>query len=180
MRWLFGLAALFGLVLWLGMGGASCYKFVAQDLIIEGDVTCWLDRAQVAASSDEMESYLDKTEAGLDKWDMHDGHSGLIIRNPRNDMYLIRDNLDRVQARAAELTAIYNEEGPSVTYQTGLDDLRGTLRELEVPAQEYYWRHEGLPVSLWMVLSWSVLWVAPLVPFLALLFWPSKGMAYYA
>jgi hypothetical protein len=159
---------------WLLAGSLLSYKFVSKQLVVEGDIDRWFTRAQVSAEVEDMIIYLDKTEQGLDKWGMREGHSGLIVRNAGNDMAEIRKNLDNIQKRAVQLAQTPVEErGRDAAYQTGLDDLRGTIRELSIPALGYYWRHDGLPVALGQIFVWSFGWLFA-ASFGVAAFWPSK------
>ncbi len=137
---------------------------VAQNISVNNDVNAWLTRAQVAADIEDMMIYLDRAEQGLDDRNMNSGHSGVVIKNAANDFTLIRQNIDRIQERAGQLSKTPVEQrGGDAAYQQGLDDLRGTLRELSVPAEGYYWRHDGLLylISVWFV--WALLVVVAII-----------------
>ena len=157
-----GMAAVAVVLLTLAIGlTVGC---VAQNISVHNGVNAWLTRAQVAADIEDMMTYLDRAEQGLDDRNMNYGHSGLVIKNGANDFALIRQNIDRIQERAEDLSKTPIEQrGGDAAYQQGLDDLRGTLSELNVPAEGYYWRHDGLLylIGVWFV--WTLFVVAGLI-----------------
>ena len=53
------------------------------------------------------------------------------------------------------------------TYQVALDDIRGTIRELDLHAWPYVWRHGGYAViMIWLSVGWLVLIITGICAFL--------------
>ena len=72
---------------------------------------------------------------------MTEGHAALIFRTPENDMSLIYKAIVSINER---LLVVRNLPKDDTTYQVALDDLRGTARELNLFAADWF------AVSNWM------------------------------
>ncbi len=88
-------------------------------------------RAQVAADASKMADRIDETLANMQKRGVTRGNAALIFRNPVNDVALDYEALQDLSNRAKQIAQLHKN---SVEYQTGLDDLRGTLREISIDA----------------------------------------------
>jgi hypothetical protein len=129
------------LVLLLGLG----YPLVR-------DIDALLDRAQVAADREDMQAYLIALKHNLEARGMTSGHFALIFTTPANDLGLHYRTLMRIIERLDRIRELLKHE---TAYQVALDDIRGTIRELPNPAQDYLWTQHwflylgGLGVWLW-------------------------------
>jgi hypothetical protein len=109
------------------------------------DTSAILERAQVAANMEDMLSYTTLLEANMQARGMTTGYAALVFKSPANDMDLIYKTLTRVNERILALKDIPTSD---VTYQVALDDLRGTLRELDIHAAAWFFAHEGCGLLL--------------------------------
>lgn len=128
---------------------------------VEKDTVSWLERAQVASNPFDMQDYLLKCKAGMEKWEITSGHSAFILETPENDMALVMEALQQNIDRCDD---IQNFSRTSIEYQTALDDVRGALRELNLHAPEAWWYIHALWLSVWAWLGWIVmliLWAVP-------------------
>ena len=131
---------------------------VYYDYCVSRDTTAWLNRAQVSSNPEDMKEFLINARDGMNKWGCSEGYAALVFKKPDNDMLLIRRALDRTIERAKQLESM---DIHSVSYQTGLDDLRGTIRELDFQAEYFWFIHRGmlLFIALWGLMP---VWIIPL------------------
>lgn len=130
-------------------------SWISTERALDRDIGGWKVRAQVAANAPQMLEYVQKLRLGLEKRKMTEGFAALFVTKPENDMSLIYQAVLQVEERAQSLTTLPRT---SDAYQQGLDDLRGTLRELSVPAKGFYWR-QHLPTALRIFLIWGGAWL---------------------
>ena len=89
-----------------------------------------------------MHRHLTFIKVNMEKYGMTRGHAALVFKRPNNDMGEIYLSVSRSHERVAELLDLdTSTEIGLLTYDTRLDDIRGTLRELEIPAYAFWWRH---------------------------------------
>lgn len=109
---------------------------------IDNEIDGWKSRAQVSSEPNDMLGYMTSVKTGMEKWGMTTGHAALIFQTPENDMGEIYDTVLNHVEQAKVLTTM-NRTTPE--YQTGLDNLRGSIRELDLHADAYYGnKREGL------------------------------------
>jgi len=130
---------------------------------IDRDTTAWQVRAQVAADARQIYANLVKCEAGMDKWGFKSGYAAWIFKTPENNMAEIRKALRALADRASRIKKL---DKSSTTYQVALDDIRGTLRELDLLTFSYYWRHHGAGYLVWLWVPGWILIVLGILPFL--------------
>ena len=94
------------------------------------DTSAYIERAQVAADIDDMRNYITRATNGMRKHKMNRGHAAIIFKNPSNDLGLINRSLNQARARLTEIKGL---ESTDVAFQQGLDDVRGILRETNIP-----------------------------------------------
>ena len=121
---------------------------------VEKDTVAWLDRAQVASNPFDMQDYLLKCKAGMEKWEITSGHSAFILETPENDMALI---MEALQQNIDRCDNIKNFSETSIEYQTALNDVRGAIRELDLHAPEGWWYIHALWLSVWAWLGWIMM-----------------------
>lgn len=111
------------------------------EYVMERDVTGYLERAQVASNAEDMAKHLTLLKEGMEKYGMTKGHAAWIFKTPVNDMGEIYLAATRNLERVEELFEIDTlTELGLLQYDTRLDDLRGAIRELEIPAGAFWWR----------------------------------------
>lgn len=137
---MFVLAVVFSIIL-----GIANYQ-------INRDIEGWKTRAQVSSEPNDMHEYMGKVQAAMEELRMDRGYADLIFQTPENDMGLIYHTVKQHVDQADVLTKM-NRASPE--YQTGLDNLRGSIRELNLYAYEFWLVHDGL---VWNVLCW-VCWI---------------------
>jgi len=108
-----------------------------------------------------MLAWMTNVKEGMERWGMTSGYAALIFRTPKNDMSLIYKTLINHVEQAQRLTTM---DRLSPEYQTGLDNLRGSIRELDLQANYFWLIHDGLllfavTVVLWiLVVGWLIVW----------------------
>ncbi|MCJ7793204.1 MAG: hypothetical protein MUP45_04520 [Candidatus Marinimicrobia bacterium] len=113
--------------------------------VMERDITGNLNRAQVASNAEDMYRFLTKLKTNMEFYGMTEGYTVLILPTPNNDMGEIYLAVVSSQERIGELLALdTSTETGKLTYDTRLDDVRGTLRELEIPALSFWRIHNIL------------------------------------
>jgi hypothetical protein len=115
---------------------------------IDRDINGWKTRAQVSSEPNDMHEYMSRVQSGMKAYDMTHGYAALIFPTPDNDMALIYRAVGQHVEQAKILTTM---DRSSQEYQSGLDNLRGSIRELDLHAYEYWSRHQGLA---WNILFW--------------------------
>lgn len=110
---------------------------------VNRDVNGWWIRAQVSSEPNDMLEYLQYARDGMERWGMTYGYANIIpiAQHPENDMGLIIDTIDNHVDQAGQLTEM---DRMSPEYQTGLDNLRGSIRETNIHSWEHWSFHRGL------------------------------------
>ncbi len=142
----YALGVLFALVC-IVMSAVLIFSCVNKQNTVRGDISSYIDRAQVSANAADMAGYVTEARLGMERYEMTGGHAALIWKRPDNDMALIYAAVLSLEERAVTQGDRFvndPEYSTTTTYQVALDDLRGALRELEMQDQAYYWRHGGL------------------------------------
>ena len=151
----------FFLVFFLAILG-SMFLGLMNHYFVARDVDDWAYRAQIASNIQDMKADMGKAKAGLEKWKATQGNAFLIFKRPEADMDLVMQSVNTIITRATQLEGLAMN---STEYQVGIDDLRGTIRELWIPAGTYWQRHQGLAwflatIILWILdaglLGWSI------------------------
>lgn len=142
-------AGIMYLVVWVVCGIISIYMWWRS----EAEVYAYKHRAQVAAEAEDVLKYLERLKEGMEKWGMTKGHYALIFKTPWNDAGLDYIALTRAIERVKRLIGM---DKSSVAYQTGMDDVRGIIRELEMDVFYFWALHTPL---LWgFVVRWIAIW----------------------
>ena len=110
------------------------------------DLDSVMNRAQVAAEAVDMVEYMTTYKTNLERMNRTSGHTALVFKTPGNDLALHYRAVTRIIARLESIKDLPKTE---TTYQVALDDIRGTIRELEFV---------GGGIT-WITLHW-MLWVA--------------------
>ncbi|MCX6759841.1 MAG: hypothetical protein NTW46_00675 [Candidatus Nealsonbacteria bacterium] len=119
------------------------------------DINALIDRAQVAADREDMVQYLSELKENLEQRGMTHGHFALIFKTPANDLTLHFKTINRILERLQSIKDIPKNE---TAYQVALNDIRGTIRELENPALGYLW------TEYWFLAVGGVgIWLWPLI-----------------
>ena len=121
------------------------------------DVEAVAHRAQVAADADDMLVYMVDLKSNMERHGITQGYSVPIFQTPANDLSLLYESVNRIIERLEQIKDLPKSE---TAYQVGLDDLRGTIRELEPPSF-------GLVITqFWVVwLIGILLWAWPIIYF---------------
>lgn len=149
----------------IGCGLLTLAAMLALALVILGivmgyqadrDIGSWMDRAQVAADASDISIYVKTAMRGLENYSLTDGYCAIIFKKPDNDLGLNYLAYERIAKRADNLHLL---DHSSDAYQSGVDDLRGTTREIAQPgfgcmmAQEWIW----VTILWWIDIG---LWIA--------------------
>lgn len=116
--------------------------------LINRDVDGWKTRAQVSSEPFDMLEYMLNVQKGMEAWDMTTGYAAIIFKTPENNMAL---NYHTVIQHVKQAEVLTTMEKSSNEYQNGLDNLRGSIRELELYSFAHWSRHGGL---IWSILCW--------------------------
>lgn len=107
--------------------------YIKWDYPMQRDVWGVLDRAQITAESGDMLKLVQEARTNLENKEnlfgknQIEGHCALIFKEPSNDLgaqYLAIKNIEKRLQR----TNTFDKN--SVEYQSAIDDIRGTIREL--------------------------------------------------
>lgn len=119
------------LVVWIGGIGFA----VMKDYEMNRDVLSWKDRAQVAANAPDMLGYIKTMRSSMENHGMTEGQCAVIFGTPATDM---GKNYQAVLKIEERLQIIDNMDESSQAYQSGTDDVRGIIRELNFSATEWW------------------------------------------
>jgi len=118
------------------------------------DVGAIQHRAQVAANADDMLGYMQQLKTNLDHYGMTQGHTVLFLGTPENDLALYYESVNQIISRLEQVKDLPQNE---TAYQVALDDLRGTIRELEDPSGGFVFVQMapifGLVLVIWIVFA---------------------------
>ena len=130
---------------------------ISQGYQLNRDVEFVAHRAQVAADVPDMLKYMKELKAGMERHNMTRGHTALIFTTPGNDLALLSESITQIITRLEVVKDVPRSE---TTYQVALDDIRGTIRELEGPSGGFLW------VQYWFLFLAGIgIWVWPAVIF---------------
>lgn len=124
--------------------GLFVYCGVAE-WMLGRDTNSLLERAQVAADAGVMLEYVEQLEENMVEHGMTHGHAAVIFKTPSNDMSLVFNSVQNARTRLVEVKDLPKD---STTYNVALDDLRGTLRELDLHTGGWFWTIRGWWMSL--------------------------------
>ena len=122
---------------------------ISANYDINQNISGWKTRAQVSSEPNDMYDYMSKVKLGMEQRSMTSGYAKLIFATPEHDMALIYRAVCQHVDQAKILTSM---DRSSPEYQTGLDNLRGSIRELDLFAFKF-----------WLVnhlFSWFISWIA--------------------
>jgi len=118
---------------------------------INRDINGWKVRAQVSSEPNDMYLYMSNVKSGMEAYGMTNGYAALIFTTPDNDMSLIYRAVGQHISQAQVLTTMNRA---SQEYQSGLDNLRGSIRELDIHAFAYWGAHQGLFLNILCWVGW--------------------------
>ncbi|HBB65597.1 MAG TPA: hypothetical protein DCZ84_03120 [Candidatus Vogelbacteria bacterium] len=128
---------------------------INQGYQLNRDVESVAHRAQVAADVPDMLEYMKELKSGMERHGMTRGHTALIFKTPANDLAKLNGSISSIITR---LEAVKDIPRTETTYQVALDDIRGTIRELEGPSGGYLW------VQYWFLFLAGIgIWIWPAV-----------------
>lgn len=121
------------------------------------DIDQMISRAQLGADAERIVEYLDQVISNMERYRITQGSAAMIFKTPLNDVGLNYQALKDLRDRA---TLIAKLKKDSVEYQTGLDDIRGTLREIDVHALYYkIWHNFAFWIVIADVIIFIILWI---------------------
>jgi len=115
------------------------------------DIEAVAHRAQVAADADAMILYLTTLQNNMVQHRMTEGHSALVFKSPANDLSELYDSIGRIIGSLEEIKDLPETDA---AYQQGLDDKRGTVRELEDPSLGFLWVQNWILILLYFIWIW--------------------------
>ena len=115
------------------------------------DTDAVIDRAQVAASRQDMAEYMEQLKENMKRYGMTEGHTVLVFKTPITDMKLHYRAVNRIIDRLESIKGIGEDQ---TAYQVALDDLRGVIRELPNPASGWLWVKYGWWILLINLIPW--------------------------
>lgn len=118
-------------ILALALGLALIAGAIYQGYLFQRDIYGWQERAQVATLAEDIALYSENLQAGMERYDLTSGYAAFVFTHPGNDLRLI---YKAVQEAARQASLVATLDPKSDAYQQGIDNLRGTLKELKIPA----------------------------------------------
>ncbi len=125
---------------------------------IERDVISKIDRAEVSGDAKDMNEYLKESKKGMEKWGYTDGHYALIFKTSWNDASKDYRAVKKAIKRTENLMEV-NES--STTYQTGMDDVRGIIRDIDFGVYKH-WMYNQIWGNVWFIYSLTSWWIIPI------------------
>ena len=141
-----GCLAMLGVVGVLVFGGLQYYH-------LNRDLDSVQDRAQISANPQDMLLYLETMRDNMVKYGATSGHTALLWKTPANDLALHFQAVNSMVGRLGEIQGLPRD---SDAYQSGLDDLRGVLREMPRIASGVFWVHYGWWMGLLAVVCYGM------------------------
>jgi hypothetical protein len=136
----------------IGVGIVALVIIGVNDYLIDRDITSWLGRVETSSDAEDMLAYMRNVQAGMEAWDMTDGHAALLYKTADNDMGLI---YEAVKDHVANLEQLEQMDPNTPQYQTLIDRLQDSIVHMEIPASHYWNTHEG--IAWWIILVVCVL-----------------------
>lgn len=130
----------------LGVVVGSCISFTTN-ISLRNSIEGLKDRAQVSADAEEIHVRLVELDQRMEERGMVSGYTALFVHSPWTSVREIRKNIQTLIKRADVISQL---DHSSDAYQQGLDDVRGTLRELDVQAFGWWTYSAGGWVFLWL------------------------------
>jgi len=103
------------------------FNFLIWDYPMSRDVWSKLNRAQTSAEADVMANYVSEAISGLTSREQIDGYCTLFFPTADNDLSVQYKTLQNILVRL-ERAKTFDKNSPE--YQTAIDDIRGTIREI--------------------------------------------------
>jgi len=155
------IALIFSVILLTGSIVGTVYVGWQTDV----QVNAYLERAQIASSAEDMNMYLNLLKNGMEDWGYTEGHYALIFKTPWNDAEL---DYRAVNQAISRTEMIMEMDKMSPEYQTGMDDVRGIIREIELNIF-YHWQiHTFL---MWGLIMELYILVGAAITFLLYMCW---------
>lgn len=129
----------------------STIGLIVADYTINRDIEGWKTRAQVSSEPNDMYEYMSNVKTGMENAGMTSGYAALIFKTPENNMALVYRAVNQHVDQAKILTSM-NRSSPE--YQTGLDNLRGSIRELDLHAFYFWSVRDGLLAWIICIIAW--------------------------
>lgn len=125
-----------GAVSWVILAGGCLVVWIDAS----NEITGVQNRAQVAGNAHSMKAHLEDLRDNMEERGYNqDAYYAIVFKNPETstlqDWITVNNLIQR-------LDDIEEEPPGSVAYQTAVDDVRGTIRELDLHAFDWWWyRH---------------------------------------
>ena len=116
---------------------------------LRNEITDVKHRAQVSADAEEIHDRLVELDQRMEERGMTYGYAARFVRSPWTSMEEIRENVQTLIARTELVSTL---DHTSDAYQQGLDDIRGTLRELDLQVWGWWVWNEGGWIWLYLIL----------------------------
>lgn len=120
---------------------------VNESYKLNRDIEAIAHRAQVAADAEDMLEYMQTLKTNMERHGMTVGYSALVFKQPSNDLSLLYESVNSIIGRLEEVKDLPKSD---TAYQVALDDLRGTIRELEAPSLGVVWTHYWILFLIWI------------------------------
>ncbi|MBI4121226.1 MAG: hypothetical protein HY457_03155 [Parcubacteria group bacterium] len=137
----------------LGFVVGGCVSLVTN-ISLESSIGGLKDRAQVSADAEEIHLRLVELDQRMEERGMDSGYTALFVHSPWTSVREIRKNIQTLIKRADVISQL---DHSSDAYQQGLDDVRGTLRELDVQAFGWWIYSGGGWVFLYLFIIGGIL-----------------------
>ena len=109
---------------------------IANGVTLGNDIGAPLNRAQTAAKPEDMDKYMALGQKGMEQHGLTSGHWNWfgIGTNVNNDFAVAYQQVTSVRERLVDVKKMSTS---SPEYQQGMDDMRGTIRELTIGQQDW-------------------------------------------
>jgi len=151
--------------------------YIYQDYMIERDTEKWIERAQGAATTEEIRDYLVEAQEGIKRWGLAESHRAILFKSPTTDNALTLRTLGETIILCDKATALWNETATNTTidlesldnklYLNVVEKIKDNVDNLERVNISYSWWVDHcilmplfLPICLAVVMSILMMLVA--------------------
>ncbi len=104
----------------------------------------------MATLAEDVAEYTENLQAGMERYGLTSGYAAFVFTHPGNDLGLI---YKAVREAVGQARLVATLDAKSDAYQQGIDNLRGTLRELQIPAYSGWFVKNALPIGALVLLE---------------------------
>ena len=119
----------------------SLMSCVGNSIGVSRDIDALKNRAQVSNSPSKMAELLEQMLVNMEERGFETGYGSLLVKSEWTSIIAIKENINQVLGRLEVVKTMPRE---SDAWQQAMDDIRGTLRELNLHSYgQWQWNRGG-------------------------------------